>query len=211
MHGFLVVDKPRGISSREAVNRVQAALPKDVRVGHTGTLDPLATGVLVLALGQATRLTDYVQGQTKEYRAGVRFGATSATDDAEGPLTETGAAPPTREQLERALAGFAGTVEQTPPTFSAAHVDGQRAYRMARKGKAFELKPKMIRIDGIDLVSYQSPNAEMEVRCGKGTYIRSIARDLGRVLGCGAYLSSLRRTRVGPFHESQALPIDAAR
>jgi tRNA pseudouridine55 synthase len=210
VHGFLVVDKPLGISSREAVDRVQAALPPDVRVGHTGTLDPLASGVLVLALGQATRLTDYVQRQTKEYRAGVRFGATSATDDAEGPLTPVAdVPPPTRSQLEAALAGFIGTIEQTPPAFSAAHVGGQRAYRMARKGKAVNLQAKPVRIDRIDLLAYQPPDADLIVRCGKGTYIRSIARDLGRVLGCGAYLSSLRRTRVGPFLESHALPVDA--
>ncbi len=210
MHGFLVVDKPLGISSRDAVDRVQAGLPKDVHVGHTGTLDPLATGVLVLALGQATRLTDYVQRQTKEYRAGIRFGATSATDDAEGPITPVvDTAMPTRDQLEAALSRFIGTIEQTPPSFSAAHVDGQRAYRLARKGKPVELKPKLVRVDRIDVLSYTSPDAELDIQCGKGTYIRSIARDLGRTLGCGAYLTSLRRTRVGPFHVSDALPIDA--
>lgn len=211
MHGFLVVDKPLGISSREAVDRVQAVLPKAVRVGHTGTLDPLATGVLVLALGQATRLTEYVQQQSKEYRAEVRLGATSATDDAEGPLTAVnGVALPTRVQLDEALARFIGTTEQTPPAFSAAHVDGQRAYRMARQGKMVELKPKLVRIERIDLLNYRPPDMELDVQCGKGTYIRSIARDLGRLLDCGAYLKSLRRVRVGPFQISDALSIDAS-
>jgi tRNA pseudouridine55 synthase len=211
VHGFLVVDKPLGISSRDAVNRVQAALPKDVRVGHTGTLDPLATGVLVLALGQGTRLTDYVQAQTKEYRASVRFGATSATDDAEGPFTPTPDARfPSRDELLTALAEFVGSVSQTPPTFSAAHVDGRRAYRLARQGKTVELKPKSVRIDRIDLGEYRSPDAFLTIQCGKGTYIRSIARDLGQRLGCGAYLTSLRRTRIGAFLESQAISIDGS-
>jgi tRNA pseudouridine55 synthase len=210
LHGFLVIDKPKGISSREAVDRVQAALPRGVRVGHTGTLDPLATGVLVVAVGQATRLADLVQRQTKEYSAGVRFGLISATDDAEGPLTAVaGAILPTREQLEGELAKFLGLIEQTPPAFSAVHVDGQRAYRRARQGKTVDLKPKTVRIEKIDLLDYRPPDVEMTVRCGKGTFIRSIARDLGAALGCGAYLRSLRRTRVGLFLESQALPPDA--
>lgn len=211
MDGFLVVEKPLGITSRDAVDRVQAALPKDVRVGHTGTLDPLATGVLVLALGQGTRLADYVQAQAKEYRAGVHFGATSATDDAEGPLTPTpNAALPSRAELQMALAAFQGVVLQTPPSFSAAHVDGRRAYRLARKGQAVDLKPKEVRIDRIELHDYRPPDADMTIVCGKGTYIRSIARDLGQRLGCGAYLTSLRRTRVGAFLESQAISIDGA-
>lgn len=210
LHGFLVIDKPRGISSRHAVDRVQKALPKGTRIGHTGTLDPLASGVLVLALNQATRLTEYVQQQTKEYRAGVRFGATSATDDAEGPIAvASDAVLPSREQLDAALARFVGTIEQTPPAFSAAHVDGQRAYRIARKGKSVDLKPKPVRIDRIELLSYAPPAAELSVVCGKGTYIRSLARDLGGELGCGAYLTSLQRTRVGAFHLDDALPCDA--
>ena len=164
----------------------------------------------MLALGQATRLTDYVQRQTKEYRAGVRFGATSATDDAEGPIVATAAEPPTRAQLESALARFVGTIEQTPPSFSAAHVDGQRAYRLARKGKAVELQPRSVRIDHIEVRTYEPPDADVTIVCGKGTYVRSIARDLGRDLGCGAYLTSLRRTAVGPFLVEEGLPPDAS-
>lgn len=211
MNGFLVIDKPLGISSRDAVDRVMKALPKDVRVGHTGTLDPLASGVLVLALGQATRLADYVQAQTKEYIAGVRFGIISATDDAEGPLTTVAEAPlPTREQFDAALATFVGVLEQTPPAFSAAHVDGRRAYRIARAGKPVELKPKPVRIDRIEVLDFQPPDTTLRIQCGKGTYIRSIARDLGRRFGCGAYLTSLRRLRVGVFSSDAALPIDAS-
>lgn len=208
MDGFLVIDKPRGISSREAVNRVQAVVPKGVRIGHTGTLDPLATGVLVLALGQATRLTDSVQQLTKEYLAVVRLGATSATDDAEGPITPTGAAIPDRDAIERVLQKFIGEVSQTPPAFSAAHVDGRRAYKLARKGRPVELEPKTVRIDAIEITGVRAEQVELTVTCGKGTYIRSIARDLGKELGCGAFLTSLRRTRVGPFHESHALPLE---
>lgn len=210
-NGFLVVDKPRGLSSREALNRVQTTLPRKTRIGHTGTLDPLATGVLVLAIGQATRLADAVQAQAKEYLAGIRLGATSATDDAEGPITEIPEAVfPSPERLDLALATFVGVVEQTPPAFSAAHVDGRRAYRLARQGLDVELKSKPVRIDQIERIRYEPPAIDLVVECGKGTYIRSIARDLGRVLGCGAYLTSLRRTRVGAFSIDDALSIDAS-
>src|SRR5204863_7315178 len=133
---------------------------------------------------------------TKEYQATVRFGATSATDDAEGPITPTGAPPPTQVALEHAVRKLTGEVLQTPPAFSAAHVDGQRAYKLARKGRPVELEPKTVRIDEIHIVDVGPEHADLTVTCGKGTYIRSIARDLGRDLGCGAYLTALRRRRV---------------
>jgi tRNA pseudouridine55 synthase len=207
--GFLVIDKPVGISSREAVDRVQAWLPEGTRVGHTGTLDPLASGVLVLAIGLGTRLTEYVQEQAKVYRAEVTFGAFTSTDDAEGtPTPVPDGVIPDRAVLEKALAGFLGHIEQVPPAFSAAHVKGRRAYRLARKGKPVELEPRTVRVDRIDIHGYAHPRLDLEIECGKGTYIRSLARDLGRRLGCGGYLSALRRLRVGVFDERDALSLD---
>lgn len=210
MDGFLVVDKPLGHTSRDALDRVQASLPPDVRVGHAGTLDPLATGVLVVALGQATRLVEQVQRQTKVYRALVRFGAFTETDDAEGEPVPVADAPPVdRQALDAALVRFLGEIEQTPPAFSAAHVGGRRAYRLARRGKPVELAPRTVRVDRIDVLAYAYPDLDVEIVCGKGTYIRSLARDWGRLLGCGGYLAGLRRTRIGPFRVQDAVAPDA--
>lgn len=210
MHGLLVLDKSLGMTSRDAVNIAQRWFPRGTKLGHTGTLDPLATGVLVLTVGHATRLTEYVQDMGKVYVADVTFGATSATDDAEGPVTPVvDARIPTREALDEALRGFVGSIEQVPPAFSAAKLAGRRAYDLARKGAVVELAARTVRIDRIDVLSYAYPRLRFEVACGKGTYIRSLARDLGERLGCGGYLGGLRRTRVGPFAPEQATPLDA--
>jgi tRNA pseudouridine55 synthase len=207
--GFLVVDKPLGATSRDAVDRVQRWLPRGTRIGHCGTLDPLASGVLVLAVGVATRLVEYVQAQTKVYRAGVMLGATTSTDDSEGvPVPVPDAIVPDRPTVERVLGEFLGTIQQVPPAYSAAHVDGSRAYRLAREGKTVELTPRPVRIDRIDLREFAYPRLDLEITCGKGTYIRSLARDLGRRLGVGGYLSSLRRTRIGVFEEAGAILLD---
>ena len=209
--GLLVIDKPSGITSRDAVNRAQGWFPRKTRIGHTGTLDPLATGVLVLCVGMATRLSEYVQRMPKVYRAGVLFGATSDTDDAEGTITPTPEAKvPTREQLEQSLASFVGNIEQVPPAYSAAKVTGRRAYDLARKGEEVALAPRTVTIHAIDIVRYAHPRLDIVVRCGKGTYIRSLARDLGQRLGCGGYITSLRRQQVGCFHENAAIPLDTA-
>ncbi len=209
MNGLLVIDKPGGITSRDVVNRVQKWFPRKTKIGHTGTLDPLATGVLVVCIGAATRLADYVQAMGKSYTSRFRLGATSTTDDADGTVTETpDAVPPTREQLETALASFVGTIEQIPPAFSALKVDGKRAHKLARAGLDVPLAPRRVRIDAIRLLRYEWPFADVEVDCGKGTYIRSIARDVGAMLGVGGLVQTLRRTRVGPFMVEQGISFD---
>src|SRR5438270_8450848 len=174
-HGLLVLDKPLGETSRAAVDRAQRWFPRGTRLGHTGTLDPLATGVLVLCVGHATRLTEYVQAMGKTYVTDVTLGARSATDDAEGPVTPVpDARPPDRPAVEAAVAGFVGSIEQVPPAFSAAKVTGRRAYDLARQGAAVNLTARTVRIDGIDILEYAYPTLRLEVRCGKGTYIRSV-------------------------------------
>jgi tRNA pseudouridine55 synthase len=209
LHGFLVIDKPGGLTSRDVVNRAQGWFPRGTRIGHTGTLDPLATGVLVLAVGAGTRLTEYVQQMQKVYRAGIRLGARSDTDDADGTITPVpGATVPEREQVERVMRAFVGAVAQVPPDYSAAKITGKRAYALARQGEDVALQPRTVCIYAIDLCAYEYPRLELEVRCGKGTYIRSLARDLGERLGCGAYIESLRRTAVGPFAAVAGLSLE---
>jgi tRNA pseudouridine55 synthase len=210
LHGLLVLDKPNGITSRDAVDRALRWFPRGTKIGHTGTLDPLATGVLVLCIGSATRLTEYVQQMAKIYRAGVLLGARSDTDDADGTVTPVvGARAPDPATLSDALQGFVGEVEQVPPTYSAAKVSGARAYDLARRGAEVELRGRKVQIYGIDVLAYEYPRLEIEVRCGKGTYIRSLARDLGERQGCGGLIATLRRTRVGPFAVEDALSLDA--
>lgn len=210
MNGLLVIDKPAGVTSRAAVNRVQRWFPRGTKIGHTGTLDPLATGVLVVCVGQATRLADYVQAMAKRYASRFRLGATSTSDDAEGTVTELPNAPvPAREQIETTLGRFVGLIEQLPPNVSALKVDGQRAHDLVRKGQDVKLAPRPVRIDTIRVFDYGWPYLDIEVDCGKGTYIRSIARDLGAALGCGGLVQTLRRTRVGPFLAGQGASLDA--
>jgi tRNA pseudouridine55 synthase len=210
LHGLLVLDKPAGITSRDAVDRALRWFPRRTRVGHTGTLDPLATGVLVLCVGMATRLTEYVQRMAKTYRTGLHLGARSDTDDADGTIQPVADAPvPDRAKLTQAVGEFIGAIEQVPPAFSAAKVSGRRAYDLARQGDEVALSSRRVHVHGIDILAYEYPRLELEVRCGKGTYIRSLARDLGERLGCGAYVDVLRRTRVGPFDAAEALGLDA--
>jgi tRNA pseudouridine55 synthase len=209
-NGLLVLDKPAGITSREAVDRAAKWFPRKTRIGHAGTLDPLATGVLVLAVGPATRLIEYVQAMPKAYRTRIRLGATSDTDDADGTVTPDPTAVPVAEAAVRAaLAAFAGEVEQVPPAYSAARVEGRRAHLLARRGHEVALAPRRVRIDRIDVRDYRWPELELDVFCGKGTYIRSIARDLGRALGVGGHVTALRRLRIGPFAAEDAVPLDA--
>lgn len=209
-HGVLVVDKPRGLTSRAVVDRAQRWFPKRTRLGHGGTLDPLATGVLVLGVGQGTRLLEYVQRMEKEYQARIRLGATSTTDDADGAVVvDPAAVLPDEEGVRRALEGFVGEIEQVPPDYSAAHVGGRRAYDLARRGREVTLTPRPVRIHAIELVRYETPYLDLVVRCGKGTYIRSLARDLGRELGCGGLIEELRRTRIGPFRADDGLSPEA--
>lgn len=209
MNGLLVIDKPGGMTSRDAVNRVQRWFPRKTKIGHTGTLDPLATGVLVVCVGAATRLADYVQAMGKSYTSRFRLGATSDSDDADGTVTEVGnVLAPSREAVDAAVGRFVGVMEQLPPSVSALKVGGQRAHDLARKGKEVVLAPRPVRIDAIRLLSYEWPWLDVEVDCGKGTYIRSIARDLGAALGCGGMVQTLRRTRVGPFLAEQGVGLE---
>jgi tRNA pseudouridine55 synthase len=210
LSGLLVVDKPLGMTSRDAVNRAWGWLPRGTRIGHTGTLDPLATGVLVLCVGAATRLAEYVQRMEKVYRASVRLGARSTTDDGEGTVSAVpDITPPELERVTRTLQEFLGTIEQVPPDHSAAKVTGRRAYALARQGREMSLAPRPVTVHALSILEYAYPRLDIEVRCGKGTYVRSLARDLGDRLGCGAYLESLRRTRVGHFLADEALSLDA--
>jgi tRNA pseudouridine55 synthase len=208
--GLLILDKPVGITSRTAVDRALGWFRRGTRGGHAGTLDPAASGVLVLCLGTATRLAEYVQRMNKTYVATVRLGARSDTDDAEGVITiDTAAKPPSAETVASVLEDFVGEILQVPPAFSAAKVDGRRAYDLARRGSEVSLTPRKVQVFRIHVHNYQYPSLEIEVLCGKGTYIRSLARDLGQRLGCGALLESLRRTRIGAFDVAQAVPLDA--
>jgi tRNA pseudouridine55 synthase len=208
-HGLLVIDKPAGMTSRAVVNRVQRWFPRGTAAGHTGTLDPLATGVLVVCVGAATRLAEYVQRMDKVYRTRLRLGARSDTLDADGVITCVAEPrPPDPAALEAAVQTFRGRQEQVPPAYSAAKVAGRRAYALARCGQDVHLTPRLIEIYDLYLLHYEFPRLELEVHCGKGTYIRALARDLGEALGCGALVETLRRMRVGPFSAAEAVPLD---
>lgn len=208
--GLLVLDKPHGMTSRAAVDRALRWFPRRTKLGHTGTLDPLATGVLVLCVGRGTRLTEFVHEMPKTYVTEITLGARSATDDAEGPVTGVAVdSPPDRADIEASVQTFLGLIDQVPPAFSAAKLAGRRSYELARQGHAADLAPRTVRIDRIDILDFNYPTLSLEILCGKGTYIRSLARDLGERLGCSGYVSALRRTRVGPFVPEQAVPLDA--
>jgi len=208
--GVLVIDKPAGLTSHDVVARVRRAAGQS-RVGHAGTLDPAATGVLVCALGGATRLIEMLQDDTlKTYRAVVRLGATTSTDDAEGAVLTTAPVPTLdAAQLERVLAQFRGAIMQVPPMVSAVHHQGQRLYHLARSGQVVERTPRPVHIHRLTLLEVQASCISLEVVCGKGTYIRSLARDLGEHLSCGAHLATLQRTAVGPFTLAGAVPLAA--
>jgi tRNA pseudouridine55 synthase len=205
MFGLLNVDKPAGITSRDVVNRVQR-LVRPHKVGHAGTLDPLATGVLVIAIGPATRLIEYVQRMPKSYQGTFLLGRTSDTEDVEGNVVELPHAPvPSRDDILAAIPRFLGTIEQRPPAFSALKVAGQAAYKLARRGEAVELAARPVEIISIDLVRYEYPELELRVRCGSGTYIRSLGRDLAESVGTGTVMSKLRRLAVGSFTVETAI------
>ncbi len=211
MDGFLAINKPKGITSHDAVAFARRRL-KIKKIGHAGTLDPMATGVLILGIGSATRLLEYIKDTEKEYEAEITFGGTSTTDDAEGEITPfLNSKSFTREEFEKVLPEFLGEIHQVPPKFSAIKISGQTAYSLARKGKEVKLKPRSVMIHSLTLSNFDYPKAEISVRCGSGTYIRSLARDLGARLEAGAYLSKLTRTRVGNFPINRALPLKSIR
>jgi tRNA pseudouridine55 synthase len=206
MFGLLNIHKPVGPSSHAIVASVRRGVPRGVKVGHAGTLDPRADGVLVICLGPATRLAEYVQHAPKRYRTTVELGARSTTDDTEGEITETpGAQPPAIEEIESALTGMTGEIHQIPPAHSAVHVDGRRAYEIARDGGDVEITPRPVTIHAISVPEYDWPSLTLEIECGSGTYIRSIARDVGEALDVGGYCRTLTRTAVGAFTLESAI------
>ncbi len=208
MFGLLNVDKPAGLTSRDVVNRVQR-LVRPVKVGHAGTLDPLATGVLIVCLGPATRLASYLHRYPKTYEAEFLLGWRSETDDVEGNLTAVEPAQTvTPDRIREVLGRFTGKIEQVPPTFSAVKVDGRRAYALARKGVPLDLQPREVEMHRLELTGCRDDRVMVEVECSSGTYIRSLARDVGEALGTGGVLSRLRRTRIGPFDVSESLTFD---
>jgi tRNA pseudouridine55 synthase len=202
---IIPIYKPYTWTSFQIVNKIRYHLSrkygvKRFKVGHAGTLDPLATGVLLLCTGKATKRIEELQAQTKEYEAEITLGATTPSFDMEHPVDATYPYEHiTREMVEETLGKFTGEIAQRPPLFSACKVDGKRAYDLARKGSDMELAPKQIRIDSIELLAFELPRIRIRVVCGKGTYIRSLARDIGEALGSGGYLTALARTRIGEY------------
>ena len=210
MDGILNLDKPAGPSSAAVLNRLKRLLPRGTKVGHAGTLDPFATGVLLVLVGRATKSCERLMDQPKRYDAAIRLGATTATDDPESVAVPwPGAVPPTADAVAAVLPRFVGRVLQRPPAFSAMKVGGRRAYALARGGAEVVLPPREVNVYGIEVLSYEWPTLRLRVDCGRGTYVRAIARDVGETLGVGGHLSELRRTRVGPFDASDAVGPDA--
>jgi tRNA pseudouridine55 synthase len=206
--GWLVVDKPAGIGSTDVVTRVRRALDA-AKAGHAGTLDPAATGVLAVALGEATKTVPYVADALKCYRFTVRWGAETTTDDADGEVTATSAVRPDADAILGALPAFRGDILQVPPKVSAVKVDGARAYDLAREGEDFELAARPLHVDSLDLIATpDTDTAEFEMVCGKGGYVRAIARDLGRAMGCLGHVAGLRRVWSGPFEATDGLSLD---
>lgn len=210
----LYIDKPLTWTSFDVVNKIRKSLRlhlgiQKIKVGHAGTLDPLATGLVIICTGKATKQIMQYQEMDKAYTAEIRLGATTPSFDLE---TEVDLSFPwehiTKEAIDKALRDLSGDQEQMPPLFSAKSVDGKRAYVMARKGKEVELKPQQIHISQLKLLAAELPKLSVQVDCSKGTYIRSLARDLGTLLGSGAHLTALRRTRIGPYHVDQAISIE---
>lgn len=206
--GLIVVDKPVGPTSHRIVSLVRQGTGIR-KVGHAGTLDPRASGVLVLCLGPATRLSEYLSTTSKRYEATVRFGATTRTYDSEGEVVRKSDVLPSIEQIEAALPRFIGEIQQAPPPFSAIKLQGRRSYDMARAGEPVDLAPRGVTIYQLELVDYRPPDLELAVECSAGTYIRSLANDLGDCLGSGGHLAALRRTKAGPFGIDQAVSLGA--
>ena len=208
VHGWVILDKPYGMSSTQAVGKVRFLFNAE-KAGHGGTLDPLASGLLPIALGEATKTVSYAMDGRKIYRFTARWGEERTTDDLEGEVSATSDKRPSRDEIEPILPRFTGEIMQAPPAFSAIKVDGERAYDLARAGEAVELAERPIQIEALTLVDIPDPDhATFEVTCGKGTYIRSLARDMGRALGTAAHVSMLRRVAVGPFTEAHMISLE---
>ncbi len=211
MEGIINLDKPAGLTSARAVDRVKRLLPRGIKIGHAGTLDPFATGVLLLLIGKATKACERLMDAPKQYECTLKLGFTTPTFDPESeeiPFADS-IYPPSVEQIEDALPAFVGPVMQRPPAYSAIKVGGRRAYDLTRKGTAVELEPRQVQVYSITLLDYSWPTLTLSIDCGRGTYIRAIARDLGEKLGTGAYLTALRRTRIGSFNVKDAATLES--
>lgn len=217
---ILSIDKPAGWTSFDVVAKIRGRIRREyaaagvkptkrqLRVGHTGTLDPFATGLLIILLGDATKRSDEFLKLDKEYEATVRLGQTSSTGDPEGELSDVSTRVPSLHEVEGALATFVGDIQQTPPVYSAIKIDGQRAYKLARKGQAVEMPTRSVTIHSIELLDYTYPELRIRVHVSSGTYIRTLAEDIGQALGVGAYCSQLRRTKVGDVSIESAVTLD---
>lgn len=206
--GVLLIDKEPGWTSHDVVARSRR-LTGQRRIGHTGALDPMATGLLVLCLGRATRLVEYMMPGEKAYEGEIALGQETDTDDAEGQPTRSAPIPEGEIDLEAIARRFTGEIMQTPPAYSAVKVEGRRAYALAREGEAPELQPRPVSVTALSLQRIAPDRLRVDVHCGAGMYVRSLARDIGRAIGCGAHLASLRRTGSGPFHVREAVPVEA--
>ncbi len=208
VHGWVVLDKQVGMTSTQAVGAVKRLFLAK-RAGHAGTLDPLASGCLPIALGEATKTVPFVMDGRKSYRFTVRWGEERDTDDTDGTVVATSDRRPTRRDIEALLPAYTGTISQVPPRFSAIKIEGERAYDLARDGEAVELAARPVRIDRLTIVNVpDADHAEFEAECGKGTYVRALARDLGRALGCLGHIQGLRRQAVGPFDENTMISLE---
>jgi tRNA pseudouridine55 synthase len=209
MNGILNLNKPAGISSAAAVARVKRLLPRGVKIGHAGTLDPFATGVLLLLVGKATKLCEKLMDEPKQYEATVKLGATTETLDPDSDeIVDALAKPVTRDKIDSALQEFIGEIQQRPPIYSALKIAGKAAYARARQGEEVDLEPRPVKIYGIQMLRYEWPVVEIRVDCGRGTYIRSLARDIGETLGTKGYLTALKRTAVGQFRVDDAVTVE---
>ena len=205
--GWINLDKPYGMTSTQAIGKVRRALNAQ-KIGHAGTLDPLATGVLPIALGEATKTISFAQDDIKTYSFTITWGQRRDTDDMEGKIIASSDQRPAKEDITTLLPKYTGDIEQTPPIYSAIKIDGQRAYDIARDGNIPELKPRPVYIESLKLLDCRKNEADFEMTCGKGTYVRSIARDMGADLGCYGYISALRREKVGSFLTKDAISLD---
>ncbi|MBX3180139.1 MAG: tRNA pseudouridine(55) synthase TruB [Candidatus Hydrogenedentes bacterium] len=209
MKGILLVDKPAGMTSHDVVDRIRRAA-RMRRVGHTGTLDPAATGLLILCLGPATRLSEHFTAKSKVYEGTMRLGVVTDSYDLDGAVVAEHPVPPLdRDAIQAACDAFTGTIQQVPPMVSAVKVGGERLYKKARKGQTIEREPRTVNVSAFDVLSYTPPDAAVRITCSSGTYVRSLCHDAGQALGCGAALASLRRLAVGQHRVEHALPIDA--
>ncbi len=206
LNGWLIIDKPLNIGSTPVVSKLKWSLSPN-KIGHAGTLDPLATGVLPIAFGQATKLIPFVMDGKKTYEFQITFGYETSTDDSAGEIINQTSNRPTEEEIKNILPHFIGTILQVPPIYSALKINGERAYDLARSGQHLELSPRPIQIDSLELLNFTGDTADFRVSCGKGTYVRSLGRDIGRMLGCFGYITVLRRIKCGPFQIGDTTPL----